>query len=99
MRDLLNYKNVTIQSGAWEHDWEPIRSMGGPATTSGTLRHAHSNHQTEPLGPGTSAAGRNLEIRSGRVQNACTKNDPAYDNCFEYMQDANGNSAEYGPDM
>jgi len=30
MQDVLGYENIMLESGAWEHDWEPIRSMGGP---------------------------------------------------------------------
>jgi len=36
LRDLLGYKNITLKYGAWKHNLEPLRSMGGTTSTTGT---------------------------------------------------------------
>lgn len=56
MQDALGYGIVMLEPGAWEHDWEPIRSMGGPSR--GGLSAAGWPLEIDPV--------------SGRTKNACT---------------------------
>lgn len=35
LRDVLGYRNITLAWGAWKHNLEPLRSMGGPSSSIG----------------------------------------------------------------
>ena len=52
MNDVLDYRKVKLEFGAWEHDWEPTRSMGGPGLTAAACQRAGDTEcEGEPSQP------------------------------------------------